>query len=93
MTHEEIVEKLKFMIVERLNMQISPHDIHEDQPLFASAEGGGGLGLDSIEALEIVVGIEELFGVGVEYSEGVEQRFYSLNTMAEYIEELLGKKT
>jgi len=90
MTHEEIVEKLKSMIVGRLNLGISPDEIDKDQQLFASAEGGG-LGLDSIEALEIVVGIEELFGVGVEYSEGVEQRFYSLNTMAEYIEELLEK--
>ena len=88
MTREEIVEKLRSMIVKRLNLGISPEEIGEDRQLFASAEGGG-LGLDSIEALEIVVGIEELFGVTIEYSEGVEQRFYSLNTMAEYIKELL----
>jgi acyl carrier protein len=91
MTQEEMVEKLKSMIVENLILGISPNEIDKDQPLFASAEGGG-LGLDSVEALEIVIGIEELFGVRVEYSEGVEQRFYSINTMAEYIRELLEKE-
>jgi acyl carrier protein len=91
MTHEEIVGKLKGMILERLNLGVSPDEIDNDQPLFASA-GAGGLGLDSIEALEIVVVIEELFGVRVEYVEGVEQRFYSINTMAEYVKELLEKE-
>jgi acyl carrier protein len=90
MTHKEIVEKLKPMIVKNLNLGIRPNEIDDDQPLFAPAEGG--LGLDSVEALEIVVGIEELYGVRVEYSEGVEERFYSINTIAEYIKELSEKK-
>jgi acyl carrier protein len=89
MTDKEISEKLKSMIVGRLDLAISPDEIDNDQPLFAAANGG--LGLDSVEALEIIVGIEELYGVRVEYSEGIEKRFYSINTLAEYITELLEK--
>ncbi len=84
---KEITDKLKIMITEHLDLGMSPEQIDNDQPLFAAANDGG-LGLDSIEALEIVVRIEELFGVRIEYFEGVEQRFYSINTIAEYIGEL-----
>ena len=91
MTQDQIVDKLKHMFVERLSLKVSPDDIQNDQQLFSTKEGGG-LGLDSIEALEIVVGIEDVFGVAVENTEGVEQRFYSVNTMAEYITQLLNKE-
>jgi acyl carrier protein len=79
----EIAEKLKQMIVARLNLKIGAHQIENDQPLF-----GEGLGLDSVEALEIVVGIEEVFQVRVE-DENTVNEFYSINTLTEYVSKLL----
>ena len=62
--YKDVAEKIKKIIVERLNLKnVTPKDIEDDMPLF-----GEGLGLDSVEALEIVVGLEEVFGVSIEGS-------------------------
>ena len=87
---EEIKLKLKEMLVDRLSLKIDPVDISDDKPLFKQAEdeGSGGLDLDSVEALEITVGIEEVFDVMVEEGDYVEE-FYSINTVAEFVQSLL----
>ena len=85
---DEIARKLKEMITERLNLETNPQQIGDDQPLFDPGQPGS-LGLDSVEALEIVVGVEEIFGVRIEDDEAIEQRFYSVSTLAEYVGELL----
>ena len=87
---EEIKLKLKEMLVDRLSLKIDPADISDDKPLFKQAEdeGSGGLDLDSVEALEITVGIEEVFDVMVEEGDYVEE-FYSINTVAEFVQSLL----
>jgi len=87
-TKTEIANKLKVVIAERLNLGIKPAEIEDDRPLFGPAEEGA-LGLDSIEALEIVVAIEDAFGVHVENDEGIESRFQSVNTLADYVMELM----
>lgn len=83
----EISSSLKDMIVQRLELKISPEDIANDAPLFNE-----GLGLDSVEALEIVVGIEEVFGTAIEEADNLKEKFYSISTMAAYIAELLQNK-
>ncbi|MEW6605981.1 MAG: phosphopantetheine-binding protein [bacterium] len=86
---DEIKKRLKQLIVERLRLKIKLEEIEDEAPLFVE-----GLGLDSIEALEIIVGIEEEFNITVPGGEDEEmqQRFYSINTLAQYVKELLEKK-
>ena len=58
---EDLKRKLKELLIERLKFEdMTPDDIGDDEPLFA-----GGLGLDSIDALEIVVMLESEFGIKV----------------------------
>lgn len=84
---EEIKERLKSMIIRRLELNISPEDIKDDEPLF-----GEGLGLDSVESLELAVGIEEEFGITIEETDEVREKFYSINTLAAFIKEQLERK-
>ena len=60
MTEERLEDKLKKLIITRLRLEKSVEDIDETQPLF-----GEGLGLDSIDALELVVGLEEEFNITI----------------------------
>ena len=85
MTRTEITNRLKQMIVRRLQLKIQPDEIQEAAALFQ-----GGLGLDSVEALELVVGIEEEFGVNVDNGESTKKRFFSVDTLSDYVLELLG---
>lgn len=78
---ENLKYKLKQQIIDELNLEdMRPEDIEDDAPLF-----GEGLGLDSIDALELVVIMENYHGVEItDESEGREV-LYSIDTMAEYI--------
>ncbi len=89
MEKEEIKQKLKEMLVERLQLKISPSQIADDKPLFHPPEGsGGGLDLDSVEALELVVGIEATFGVTVAAGD-YKNEFYSIETVADFVDNLM----
>ena len=81
---EDLKNTLKKQIIEELNLEeITPEDIVNDAPLF----GGQGLGLDSIDALELVLILENFHGVKIpDYTVG-EKVLYSIDTMAAYIEE------
>ena len=84
----ELEQQLKLLIIESLSLEdITPEDIETDAPLF----GEDGLGLDSVEALDVVVGVEEEFGVQVpkEMGEEMRERFYSVNTLADFILDML----
>src|SRR5204862_411409 len=75
--------KLKTMLIERLKFEdMTPEDIDDDAPLFA-----GGLGLDSIDALEIVVMLESEFGIKVKNESAARDYFVSISTLAAYVEE------
>ncbi|SDY98531.1 acyl carrier protein [Thermoactinomyces sp. DSM 45892] len=74
----ELTQRIKAIIVERLNLDMEPNLITDDQPLF-----GRGLGLDSIDALELFVVIEDEFGVTI-YDDNMEV-FGSVNKLADYI--------
>ncbi|MBR2285500.1 MAG: acyl carrier protein [Paludibacteraceae bacterium] len=76
-------EELKQQIIEALNLEdITPTDIQDDAPLF-----GEGLGLDSIDALELFVLLDKQYGIKLKDKEEGKQVFRSVNSMAAYIEE------
>jgi len=78
---DELVEKLKNEIIQALNLEdIKPEDIDPSAPLFIE-----GLGLDSIDALELIVLIEKKYGIKIESAEDGKKVLYSVNTMAEFI--------
>ena len=79
---EDLILKLKKEIVNVLNREdITPEDIDTEAPLF-----GDGLGLDSIDALELIVLLEENYGVKIEDPKEGRKIFTSVKTMAEYIQ-------
>ncbi len=80
---EELIEQLKKQIIEQLNLEdLEPDDIDPDEPLF-----GDGLGLDSIDALELIVLLERQYGIKIENPKEGQKIFYSVRTMAEFITE------
>ncbi|MBI3398661.1 MAG: acyl carrier protein [Deltaproteobacteria bacterium] len=70
------------MLVRRLKLKMAAHDIKNDALLF----GEGGIGLDSIDALELVVGLQKEFGVVISDKAVAEKVLISVNTIAEFIE-------
>jgi acyl carrier protein len=82
-----LIEFLRRMIIESLKLEdLDPTEIQEDEPLF-----GEGLGLDSLDALELVVAIEKHFGVVIENEEQGKEAFVSLGTLARYIQREVGR--
>ena len=78
----ELKENLKRQIVEQLNLKdIKPEDIGDDQPLFVE-----GLGLDSIDALELIVLLQQHYGIRLARAEDGPTVFRSVNSMAEFIQ-------
>ena len=79
---EELIVKIKEQVIEVLNLEdIEPNDIDTDSPLF-----GDGLGLDSIDALELIVLLEKQYGIKIEDPKDGKKIFFSIRTMAEYIQ-------
>lgn len=80
---EALIEKLKEQIIKQLNLEdITPADINEEDSLF-----GEGLGLDSIDALELIVLLEKEYGIRIENPKDGQKIFFSITTMAEFIQE------
>lgn len=79
---KEVTERVKKVLIERLRLPLKPDEISEDAPLF-----GIGLGLDSVDALEIVVGIEQEFGVSITDEDMM--AFRSVNSIVDFIFERL----
>ena len=78
----KLISRLKTLIIESLQLEdIEPSDIDEDEPLF-----GNGLGLDSIDALELVVALEKEFGIIIPDEEVGKEAFASLNTLTDFVE-------
>ena len=80
---EELILKLKEQIIEALNLEdMEPDEIETEEPLF-----GDGLGLDSIDALEMIVLLEKHYGIKIENPKDGQKIFFSVKTLAEYITE------
>ena len=78
---EELIEQLKVQIIKQLNLEDIEHeDIDADEPLF-----GDGLGLDSIDALEMIVLLEKEYGIKIENPKEGQKIFFSVRSMAEFI--------
>ena len=78
---EQLILELKEHLIEELNLEeITVDEIDAEAPLF-----GDGLGLDSIDALEIILILEKYYGVKLANSAGAKPVFYSVKTLAEYI--------
>lgn len=80
---EDLIKKLKLEIIEQLNLEdMEPDDIDAKEPLF-----GEGLGLDSIDALELIVLLEKEYGIKIQNPKDGQKIFFSLETMAKFIKE------
>jgi len=78
---DPLVSKLKVLVVETLRLEdIVPSEIPDDEPLI-----GGGLSLDSIDALELVVRLEKEFGIKISSSEESRTALASIGSLAAYI--------
>jgi acyl carrier protein len=75
-------QQLKKQIVEFLNLiSVNPEDIKDDEPLF-----GAGLGLDSIDSIELIVLLSREYGVTIQDPKEGRKILVDINTMADYIE-------
>ena len=81
MSEIDLKSRIKSMMVENLMLKIAPEHIGDDASLFSPE----GLALDSIDALELAVGIEKNFGVATPSAEVAREAFVSVNTIAAYI--------
>ena len=80
---EQLILQLKNEIIEVLNLEeVTPEDIDNDAPLF-----GDGLGLDSIDALELIVMLEKNYGIKLKDPAKGKEIFQSINVMAKYVAE------
>ncbi|MFN8323944.1 MAG: phosphopantetheine-binding protein [Chitinophagales bacterium] len=77
----ELITTLKQQIIEQLNLQnLKPEDIGDDQPLFVE-----GLGLDSIDALELIVLLQQKYGIKLANPEDGPKVFKTIRSIADYI--------
>ena len=82
METEQLKQQLKKQIVEFLNLlSVKPVDIKDDEPLF-----GEGLGLDSIDSIELIVLLNREYGIVIEDPKEGRKILVDINTMADYIE-------
>ena len=76
-TKRELMDEVKGKLIEELNLEeITPEDIDDEAPLF---------GLDSIDALEIILILEREYGIKIENPSEGKQIFYSVCTLTDYI--------
>ena len=79
---EALKTELKNHIIEQMNLEdVKIEEIVDTEPLF-----GEGLGLDSIDALELIVMLETHYGIKIANPEEGKQIFESINSLAEYVE-------
>jgi acyl carrier protein len=82
MTKVELKEQLKKQVIEFLNLTpLKPEEIKDDEPLF-----GEGLGLDSIDSLELIVMLHREYGISIKDPKEGRAVLIDINTMTDYIE-------
>jgi acyl carrier protein len=84
----ELRGQLKTLIIESLNLQgMTPDMIADETPLF-----GEGMGLDSVDALELAVAIEKKFGIRVADEAAAREAFASIGSLSAFVEQRLGQE-
>lgn len=78
----ELRQEIKEMMIEELMLDFEVSEIEDGTPIF----GAGGLGLDSVDALQLVVAIEKTFGLKISDSEKAKAVLQSVETIAKEIE-------
>ncbi len=82
MEKEALKQQLKKQIIEFLNLTpLTPEEIKDDDPLF-----GDGLGLDSIDSLELIVLLKKEYGIAIQDPKEGRKALVDVNTMVDYIE-------
>jgi len=82
----ELKHRLKALIIEALNLEdMAPEDLADNEPLMDS-----GMGLDSIDALELVVRVEKEFGIKIKNSEEAREALQSVDALAAFIQSRQG---
>jgi acyl carrier protein len=71
-------QDIKRLMVENLMLQVTPEEIGDNQPLF----GPGSVGLDSVDALQLVVALDKAYGLKIGDSEIAKKTLFSVDTMA-----------
>ena len=75
-------EQLKRLIIEHLNLEgMTPDTIEDEAPLF-----GEGLGLDSVDALELVVALEKEWGIRIENQDATREAFATVTSLAAFVD-------
>ena len=80
----ELKMRVKELIVRQLKLEVDPATINDAAPLFGESKEG--LGLDSIDALELVLGVEKEFGIKVQDEEVGVKAFASVDALCDFIQ-------
>lgn len=79
----DLKDRIKALIIHCARLKIAPSELGDDQPLF---EEPGGLGLDSIDVMELVVNLERSFGVSIQDRQVGRRVLRSVSTIVEFIQ-------
>ncbi|MEN8263128.1 MAG: phosphopantetheine-binding protein [Nitrospirota bacterium] len=79
---QDTLDTLRTLFITKLKLKISPEEIKEETPIF----GAEGLDLDSIDILELIVGIKKEFGVEIADRKIAEKVFITIGSIVQYIE-------
>ena len=77
----EIKQNIRKLMVENLMLQISPEEIGDSQPLF----GPGSVGLDSVDALQLVVALDKAYGLKIADPEAAKKILLNVNSIADAV--------
>lgn len=87
MSEEAVRTRMKEIIIQSLNLEgMTPSQIGDDEPLF-----GEGLGLDSVDALELVVALEKEYGITIESHEVGREVFASVSSLSAFVAKRLAE--
>lgn len=83
-TQADLKQEIKRMMVENLMLQVEASAIADDAPLF----GPGGLGLDSVDALQLVVALDKTYGLKIPDPESAKKTLQSVQTIVKAVEQV-----
>jgi acyl carrier protein len=85
MIRDGVRSEVRQLLVSGLRLTVAPDEIDDEAPIFGRSDSGAGLGLDSIDALELVVLVEEKFDVTIPDEDVGKRAFASVAALADFI--------